>query len=271
MIKVSVIITTFNESINILKRAVDSVLKQTMANIEIIIILDNPNNVILKYFLNTNYVGMDNIIIIFNQENLGPGLSRNQGLKVAKGKYIAICDADDECAYTRIEKQYNFLKKNDNVDLVFTEWKEIDIKQNKTREVKLQKYWFSNIKKYFFFRTMLLHPTMMIKKEVITKYQYPNLRRGEDFSLFITLMKNEIVFDLIQEPLYFYYVTKSDMDIHFIKLQKYSKDYLKKLQTEFHYFLFNPYFWFMFLKTFSIRVLTINKSLFMLINKSFVK
>ena len=63
---------------------------------------------------------------------------------------------------------------------------------------------------------MLLHPTMMIKKEVITKYQYPNVRRGEDFSLFITLMKNEIVFDLIQEPLYFYYVTKSDIDIHFI-------------------------------------------------------
>ena len=267
MIKVSVIITAFNEPTKILKRAVDSILRQSMEYIEIIIILDNPNNESLAYFINMNYGNIENIIIIFNKENLGPGLSRNEGLKVAKGKYIAICDADDQSDLMRLEKQYNFLNSNTNVDVVFSEWEEIDTKGNKIKKIKLKKYWFSSIKKYFFLKTMLLHPTMMIKNEVITNYQYPNLRRGEDFSLFITLMKNGIIFDLIQEPLYYYYVTKSETDIHFLKLQTYSKDYLRKLQTEINYFLFNPYFWVMYFKVLFLRFLTCNKNLFRLTYK----
>lgn len=91
---VSIIIPVFNR-FNVLHRTINSVFKQTHKNWELFIIDDCSNEV-----LNYNLLKLDNdsnekISIIRNDNNLGPGLSRQRGLEQAKGHFICFLDADD--------------------------------------------------------------------------------------------------------------------------------------------------------------------------------
>jgi len=100
--KVSVVITTYKRILE-LERAVKSVLAQTYTDIELIIIDDNiDENIsqkVSEIALRYGAVYKKNI------KNLGGALSRNEGLKIAKGEYIAFLDDDDEYLPLKIEKQ----------------------------------------------------------------------------------------------------------------------------------------------------------------------
>jgi glycosyltransferase involved in cell wall biosynthesis len=111
---VSVIVPTFNREKTIL-RAINSILKQTYKDIEIIIIDDcsNDNTQNVVKLLNN-----DKIKYIKHDKNRGACAARNTGIKLAKGEYIAFLDSDDEWLPKKIEKQVNFLKTN-NADVVF--------------------------------------------------------------------------------------------------------------------------------------------------------
>jgi glycosyltransferase involved in cell wall biosynthesis len=90
--KVSVIITAYNVEKYIAK-AIESVINQTLRNIEIIIVNDGSTDStleIIRYFCE-----MDLRIIIVDQENKGTGEARNSGFKMAKGEYIHFMDGDD--------------------------------------------------------------------------------------------------------------------------------------------------------------------------------
>lgn len=114
MIKVSVIIPIFNVE-KYLKKSLDSVVNQTLKEIEIIAIddgsTDNSLN-ILKEYQNT-----DDRIIIFEQENKGPGEARNLALNHVKGEYVFFLDSDDWIELNTLEKLYNNAIEN-NCDLV---------------------------------------------------------------------------------------------------------------------------------------------------------
>ncbi len=92
-VKVSVIIAMRN-AVKYIVRAVDSLLAQTLENIEIIIIDDNSTDgcadLVEKY-----YKGIPEIKLYYNNDQQGAGFSRNIGLKQASGKYIAFVDSDD--------------------------------------------------------------------------------------------------------------------------------------------------------------------------------
>ena len=117
---VSVIIPTYKRN-ETLERAIISVINQTYPNIEIIVVDDNAefpeyreaNRRLLKRY--------KKVKLIENERNLGGGLTRNQGIKVAKGKFIAFLDDDDEFLPTKIEKQYNLYKKmnNSNIAMIY--------------------------------------------------------------------------------------------------------------------------------------------------------
>ena len=104
---VSIIIPTYKRS-DTLERAIKSALGQTYKNIEIIVVDDNAefpeyrekNKMLIQQF--------KDIIFIENAKNLGGGLSRNEGLKKAKGKFIAFLDDDDEFLPDKVEKQYKY-------------------------------------------------------------------------------------------------------------------------------------------------------------------
>lgn len=103
--KVSIIVPIHNAG-NYLKPCLDSLICQTLQDIEIILVLDLPtdgSDVIAE-----QYAQRDNRIkIIRNQANLHIGFSRNEGLKIATGEYIGFCDHDDYCEITMYETLYN--------------------------------------------------------------------------------------------------------------------------------------------------------------------
>ena len=109
MIKVSVIIPVYNVE-EYLKECLDSVINQTLKEIEIICIddcsTDNSYNILEEYAKKD-----DRITIIKNEENLGVGISRNKGIKLSNGEYIGFVDGDDYIANNYFEALYNTAKK----------------------------------------------------------------------------------------------------------------------------------------------------------------
>lgn len=100
---ISVIIPVYNVE-KYLRECLDSVINQTLKDIEIICINDGSTDnspAILQ-----EYKQKDNRITILTQENKGAGAARNAGLDIAKGNYLAILDSDDIYDITMLEKMY---------------------------------------------------------------------------------------------------------------------------------------------------------------------
>ena len=104
---VSVIIPTFNRAM-FLKRAVDSVLDQTLSCSEIIIVDDGSTDDTGEILDNLSFLS-PKLIQICRQENKGPAAARNLGIRTAKFSYIAFLDSDDHWHKRKLEKQYQSL------------------------------------------------------------------------------------------------------------------------------------------------------------------
>lgn len=113
MPKVSVIIPTFNNALFI-SEAIESVIKQTFTDFEVIVVddgsTDNTKEVLSRY--------TDTRIRYIYQENKGPSVARNNGVRTAVGEYIAFLDSDDLCLPERLAIQISFLEANPKVDIV---------------------------------------------------------------------------------------------------------------------------------------------------------
>lgn len=113
---VSVIVTTYSRPANLL-RAINSICNQSYKNIEIIVVDDNgvgSNDQIETQNILSEYI-IDNRVIYHPHEiNKNGSAARNTGLKIAKGKFIAFLDDDDEYLDDKIEIQVNALKLLDD-------------------------------------------------------------------------------------------------------------------------------------------------------------
>jgi glycosyltransferase involved in cell wall biosynthesis len=98
-----------------LRHAIDSVLAQTYENFELIIVDDCSTDDSLAILKGLND---PRIRIIEHRTNMGAALSRNAALSVASGEYVAIMDADDISAPTRLERQVAFLDSHPEVGLI---------------------------------------------------------------------------------------------------------------------------------------------------------
>ncbi len=108
---VSVVITVYNGE-KFIKRAVDSVLRQSYKNIELVLVDDGSKDKTLEVLRELERQN-ENVIVLVNEQNLGFVKSLNKGVGAANGKYIARLDDDDFWFDDKkIEKQINFLEKN---------------------------------------------------------------------------------------------------------------------------------------------------------------
>ena len=103
--KVSVIMSAFNEEIEYIQLAIDSILNQTFKDFEFIIILDNPSNETLKNYLISRKQEDCRIKFYANEKNIGLANCLNKGISLAKGDLICRMDADDISLPNRLEIQ----------------------------------------------------------------------------------------------------------------------------------------------------------------------
>lgn len=177
---ITVIIPTYNRG-NTIKRAIDSVLNQTILDIELIIIDDNSDDDTQEVVKNYK----DDRIRYFKlKENRGACYARNYGISIAKGQYIAFQDSDDEWKLDKLKKQLTFLKNN-NLDIV-------SCKMNVYENNRV--FLFPNCvkvdKERIYFKNYISTQTILGKKECFEQIKFDEkLPRFQDWDLSIRLMK----------------------------------------------------------------------------------
>ena len=113
--KVSVIIPVYNTE-RYVTAAIESILEQTLKDIEIIVIDDGSTDYSLK--LVAQIAALDKRIQVFSKKNEGPSEARNMGLNIAKGQYIYYMDSDDLLEKDALWTCYERCEKN-KLDFVF--------------------------------------------------------------------------------------------------------------------------------------------------------
>ena len=133
MTKVSVIMTAFNEE-KFIKNSIENVLIQSLSDFELIIVNDGSTDDTLDIINQFD----DSRIKVINQENQGPGASRNNALKMASGEYVMYLDADDWYHPQALEIAYSEAKTRDT-DFTFFQMINYD---DKTGEI-YENDWFN--------------------------------------------------------------------------------------------------------------------------------
>lgn len=118
MYKISVIIPIFNSEIY-LKKCLDSVLNQTLNEIEIILIDDGSTDSSLQII--KQYAKKYTNIKYKTKINEGQAIARNLGIKMASGEFITFVDSDDYIELNMLEKLYN-IAKLENSDIVLCDY-----------------------------------------------------------------------------------------------------------------------------------------------------
>ncbi len=120
---VSIVTPTYNCG-KFITETIESVIEQTYKNWEMIIVddcsKDNTQEIVKKYLKNDK-----RIKYIKFEKNQGAAIARNTAIREAKGRYIAFLDSDDLWSKDKLEKQINFMNKN-NYDFTYTNYEEID-------------------------------------------------------------------------------------------------------------------------------------------------
>ena len=178
--KISVIIPTYNRK-NLIKRAIESVLSQTLKPHEIIVVDDGSTD-------NTYDAIKEYPIKYIQQKNQGVSSARNRGIKSAKGNVIAFLDSDD----VWLEKKLELQSKLHIQDYPFTHTQEIWIRDNK---ILKQKKWHQKPDGDCFYENIsfckIAPSTVMINKTLFEQVGYfdESLEVCEDFDMWLRVLK----------------------------------------------------------------------------------
>lgn len=172
---------------NTVAEAIESILDQTFQDFEFVICDDCSDDGTYQIVCNYAERYPDKIVVVRNEKNSKLAYSLNHCLRNVRGKYIARMDGDDASVPERFEKQYDFLQKNRQYDLVGTamsffdesgEWGKVEKNQLPSVKDKLGGVCFN-------------HATIMIKKsayDCVGNYtDIPRTLRCEDIDLWYKL------------------------------------------------------------------------------------
>lgn len=126
--KVSIIMPAYN-SAQFIAESINSVLQQSWTNWELIIVDDCSTDNTVK--IANEFSSIDGRIVVEkNAMNLGPAHTRNAGISLATGQYLAFLDSDDIWYSNKLELQVNFMRHS-QVDLIGTDYHIIDGENNR--------------------------------------------------------------------------------------------------------------------------------------------
>ena len=183
---VSVIIPYYKKK-KFIYQTLNSISKQIYHKLEVIIIYDDENRNDLQ-ILNSFKKKFKKLLIkiLINKKNIGAGPSRNRGIRSAKGKYIAFLDADDYWDKNKIQKQINFMKKN-NYDFSHSYYYTVNEDGKVLRKIKTKN--FDQFKQLLFSCDIGLSTVIMKKKLFDKNTKFASMKTKEDFYLWLLLLK----------------------------------------------------------------------------------
>ncbi len=204
---VSVIIPTYNRS-DLLKRALNSVLRQTFQDFEVIVVDDgSTDNTALVM---SNFYG-PHIRYIRQPKNSGVAAARNRGLREARGEFIAFLDSDDAWKPDKLMLQVGqFRRGPDRVGLMYTGVETIAGATRKIHTPHLRGYLYPDL-----LRRNVIHGTsgVMIRREVIETVGYfdETFTVMQDYEYWLRISEFFFV-DYVPEALTVYYDHSEDAE-----------------------------------------------------------
>ena len=185
---VSIIMPYFKKR-HFLRDSINSVLKQTHHNFEILLIDDEASEESLNYLEEIRNYDV-RIHLIKNEYNMGAGESRNKGIGISKGQYIAFCDCDDLWKDNKLELQLKFMKRFD-LDFSHTSYEIIDENTKILGYRKTEKD--SNFNKLINscdigLSTVMVNRTVFNNKE----HRFAKIKTKEDYVLWLILAKHDV-------------------------------------------------------------------------------
>lgn len=188
---VSVIMSTYRERPEWLREAIESVLNQTYHDIQFIVIVDDPTNIVLREIIEEYSHRDSRIEVIVNEQNLGLVGALNAGLKYCNGQYILRMDADDVCALERIETQIKYVKKY-GCDLIGTSISFIDEEGNSLfgRSERMHSS-FHTVAATLRFQNCVYHSTWLVKRELYERLNgYRRISFCEDYDFLLRALES---------------------------------------------------------------------------------
>ena len=196
---VSIVMPIYNSE-TYLDEAILSIIHQTYQNWELLVVNEFGSNEEGKRIIN-RYVDIEpRIRLIQNDKRLGISESLNEGLRQAKGEYIARMDGDDIALPKRIEKQVEFMEKNKDILLcgvqveVFGSEKWDWVLETNPKQIRADALFYSPC----------VHPTILFRRDLIDKYSVfynREYKASEDYDFFTRVLEygnianlNEVLF-----------------------------------------------------------------------------
>jgi len=197
--RVSVIMSVYNGD-QYLREAIVSILAQTFADFEFIIIDDGSTDRSVEI---VESFDDPRIRPILNSGNLGLATSLNKGLELARGDYIARMDCDDISLPARLERQVAFLDGHPGIGLCGT-W----LRYSGVNAGKVVRYPSEPelIRAGFLFNPVVAHPTVMYRRKLFDRHglRYdPACQRSQDYELWARALAN-VAFSNLPEVLFLY-------------------------------------------------------------------
>ena len=182
---ISVIIPYYKKKEYIVK-SINSVLKQSYKNFELIIIYDDSNHEDLT-ILNNLKKKDKRIKIFINKKNIGAGLSRNKGIKLSKGKLIAFLDSDDLWSRNKLKKQIFFMKKK-KIKISHTSYYIINYNNKIIGQRKAKDLSHKQLLKSC---DIGLSTIILDKKLIKNNTKFASIKTKEDYVLWLQITQNE--------------------------------------------------------------------------------
>ncbi len=184
---VSIVIPYYRKK-EYIKQSINSVLNQTYKNFEIIIIYDDEELIEWNY-LKSIIKSNKRIKLIRNKKKLGAGLSRNKGIKLSKGKYIAFLDSDDYWNKNKLKAQINFMNFN-KYSISHTTYQIIN-QNNKKISIRRARSFFK-IQDLLYSCDIGLSTVVLKRNLFSNNIKFPNIKTKEDFILWLKILKKKI-------------------------------------------------------------------------------
>lgn len=205
--EISVVMSVYNTEGKFLRDSIDSILGQTFKEFEFIIINDGSGRETTQIIESYDD---SRIIKINNPQNMGLTRSLNKGLAVASGKYIARMDADDISYKQRLEKQYVYMEKHEEVDILgawTSDGENIQKYDGKiSSEVRKVRMIFGN--------AGISHPTAFMRTSFLKEnaIQYDEaIEKAQDYKLWVDCLKAGGKISVYPQSLLFYRIHENQI------------------------------------------------------------
>ena len=220
---VSIITASYNCA-DFIGETIESIQAQTYTNWELLLTddcsEDGSREVIRKYA-----EADSRIKLLCLSENSGAGVTRNNSIEAAKGRFIAFCDSDDRWYPEKLERQLNFMVAN-SYGLTYTSYDTCDESGTINGYVECQpKLTYAKIIRDNGIGCL----TAIYDTEKIGKHYMPSIRKRQDWCLWIDIIKNNGAAYGLQEPLALYRVRQGSISSNKLEMLRYNYDVYHKV------------------------------------------